>query len=340
MIPASWVVNFEMQQKTIHQKRIWIAWERQRRSLELSRCFQCKLFLIIKKGVLRYPYSIIKTLLIINQERPDVLFVQNPSMILAFFTTLVFRPFFNYKIVVDRHSNFLLTPKKRFFLFEAFFHFLSFTTIRFADLTIVTNPQLASVVNILGGKGKILPDKIPALSPSGSKHLIGRRNVLVISSFAKDEPVDEIIKTAAEFVSGDVYFYFTGNYERYHDVDSLKNVDNIVLTGYVPEQKFVDLLFAADVVMVLTQMEYTLLCGCYEAVAAEKILITSDTFTLRSLFQGAIFVQNKRKSIKNGVQYAFNNRKELICDIKELKRTMSESWKVYFEEIINDIFLC
>lgn len=64
-------------------KRIWISWEKQRRSIELSKRLGCKLYIIEKSGLFRYPYSIFKTILILIKERPDLFFVQNPSMFLA-----------------------------------------------------------------------------------------------------------------------------------------------------------------------------------------------------------------------------------------------------------------
>lgn len=321
------------------QKRIWIAWEQQRRTLELSKCFNCDLFLIIENGLLRYPVSIVKTFLIIRREKPDVLFVQNPSMVLAVFATTFFRLFFKYYVVVDRHSNFLLTPKKRFFFVEACFHFLSFISIKYANITIVTNTGLANVVEVLGGYTKVLPDKIPSISPEQGVKLPGNKNVLVISSFADDEPIHDIAEAASLLVGLGVYFHFTGDYSKFNDIDFLTKKNNIILTGFVPEQEFVDLLFSVDAVMVLTTMEYTLLCGCYEAIAAEKILITSSSLALKSLFHGAVFVDNTCDSIVDGVQYAFDNRRKNINSMHTLKNVLQIAWEAQFDDVRRNIEL-
>ena len=66
-----------------NKKRLWLAWERQRRTLELAKHFKCKLFALEYQGIKRIPLSILKTISIIISEKPDVLFVQNPSMILV-----------------------------------------------------------------------------------------------------------------------------------------------------------------------------------------------------------------------------------------------------------------
>jgi len=320
------------------QKRIWISWENQRRSVELSKSFNCSNFIIIEKGYLRYLLSIIKTFKIIQHEKPDVLFVQNPSIILAFFATCVFKYIFKYFVVVDRHSNFLLVDKRRNFLFEIIFHFISYLTIRFSDLTIVTNIELFNVVDVLGGRASILPDKIPSIIPSknGIK-LVGDKNILIISSFADDEPIQEIVLATDYFTNDSIIFYFSGDFNKYSNVNQLKSRKNIVTTGFIDEQDFVDIVFSVDIVIVLTTMKYTLLCGCYEAIAAGKVLITSDTITLRSLFDGAIFVQNKYESITGAIQYSLDHTDIIKERINELKNSMQIKWESQYNEINDKI---
>lgn len=328
--------------KNRQQKRIWIAWERQRRSLELSKSFQCKLFLVLENGLLRYPISIAKTFLIIARERPSVLFVQNPSMILTLLATCCFRLFFKYTVIVDRHSNFLLTKKDANFIADLFFHFISYLTIKYAEMTIVTNEDLANVVEVLGGRARVLPDKIPQLLPSEKiVKLKGQKNILVISSFAGDEPIGEIAEAAADFAGKNIYFYFSGNYKKYHDISVFDNKYNVVLTGYLSDQDFVDLLFSVDIIIVLTTIPFTLLCGCYESVAAEKPFITSDTKALRSLFEGGIFVDNTSKSIIDSVELLSKDINNSTQKIKLLKNSMNSKWNEKFTFVNDEIMgLC
>ena len=76
-------ITKQLREEKSLKKRIWISWETQRRSIELAKKINCELYIIEAKGVMRYPISIFKTLLIIFKTKSDVLFVQNPTMILA-----------------------------------------------------------------------------------------------------------------------------------------------------------------------------------------------------------------------------------------------------------------
>ena len=311
---------------------IWVTWERQRRSVELAEAFGSDLYILEYEGLFRYVKCICKTFSLVRKKRPNVLFVQNPSMVLAFFSTCFLKPIFSLPVVVDRHSNFLLTPKKRSLLKEYLFNFLSYITIRHTDLTIVTNRGLAHVVRVLGGRPFVLPDKIPALSPIKKKDSSGGKKVLVISSFAEDEPIQEIWQAFAKEEMSSFSVYMSGNSTK---VSKLHHAipRNITLTGFLPDDDFVDLLFEVDAVMVLTKMEYTLLCGCYEAVSAEKPLITSNSAVLRQLFIGAMFVENDPDSIANGVQKIFLELPQHKAKSAAMKKELIQKWDEHFEAL-------
>ena len=154
--------------KSVNTKRVWIAWEKQRRSLELSKVFNCSLYIFDYSGWLRYPKCCYQTLVVCLKIRPDVLFVQNPSMILAVFACFI-KFFIRFKLVVDRHSSFrvgksYVSAIDRSFFLRNLDRILNRISVGYADLTIVTNDYLAQVVEDYGGRPAILPDKIPDLS--------------------------------------------------------------------------------------------------------------------------------------------------------------------------------
>ena len=84
--------------------------------------------------------------------------------------------------------------------------------------------------------------------------------------------------------------------------------DNVTFTGFLSERDYVNLLFAADAVLALTTAESCMLCGCYEALAARKALLTSDTSALREYFDRALFVQSTPESIARGIREFVDNR--------------------------------
>jgi glycosyltransferase involved in cell wall biosynthesis len=95
--------------------------------------------------------------------------------------------------------------------------------------------------------------------------------------------------------------------------------------GFVPDQQFYELLFQSDVVLDLTEHENCLVCGAYEAMAAERPLVTSDRACLREYFyQGAIFTQHDCGSIAEAIKTAYRERFKLSESIREWKeRTLN-----------------
>src|SRR4051812_14960269 len=124
--------------------RAWIAWETQRRTLNLSRKVDAELFIFDdeNKGAIRYPLSALKTLSALWKHRGGLVFVQFPSMFLAALASFL-KPLFHYKLVVDRHTDFSLELKPPFGWKERLILSLSRYSVRKADLTVVTNSELA-----------------------------------------------------------------------------------------------------------------------------------------------------------------------------------------------------
>ena len=289
-----------------YQKRIWITWETQRRSLELAKHFDSNLFIIEHQGPNRYYKCFLETISILRRENPDLIFVQNPSMVLAAIACL-YSIITSIPVVVDRHTTFLLSQKYqknpwlRYTPQMLIFRLLHRFTIRFANLTIVTNKFLANIVDKLGGRSFVLPDKLPQLPEVVELKLSGKRNILFITSFGNDEPILEAIEAISCLSHEKVCMYITGNFEKFDRNLSEKVSENIKLTGFVPDGYFMGLLKAVDLVIVLTTSDYCMLCGCYEAIAALKPLITSNKDVMRSYFDGVVFVDNTSQNISRTI---------------------------------------
>jgi len=74
--------------QNLQKKIIWITWEHQRRTKELSKALNVKLYVFgsDKKYFMKIIESSMKTMILLFSERPKCLIIQNPSMILAFFS--------------------------------------------------------------------------------------------------------------------------------------------------------------------------------------------------------------------------------------------------------------
>ena len=266
------------------------------------------------------------------KERPNLLVVQNPSMILTLFA-IINRRIFGYKLVVDAHNSGIFPFEGRYKLFLDASRFIQ----RHADLIIVTNPGLQDNVLSNGGKCCVLPDKLPTVPEIKPIALEGKINIAYICSFSKDEPFQEVIK-AAQLLDSDTVIYFTGNYK---DRIIEKDVpSNIRLLGFVSEEKYWSLLFSADIIMDLTLREHCLVCGAYESISLGKPLILSNTKALRSYFsKGCLYVHPTPLSIAEGVTRAIREKEALGEGAIILREELGRTWENQFEKFKSEIFL-
>lgn len=317
-------------------KRIWITWERQRRSIELAKKLKCDLFVLEYTGFMRYPRSIFKTLNILRSTKPDLVFVQNPSMVLAA-VACAYKSALGLPLIVDRHTTLRLLEKDDTTLKAIIFKLLHNFTVKVADLTIVTNKYLADLVRTANGRPFVLPDKLPELTNTDTVKLKGQVNLLLISSFGKDEPIAEVIGAMKSLDYENVCLYVTGNYNKV-DASIYKSAPHsVVLTGLLGEQEFVNMLFSVDAVMVLTTADHCMLCGCYEAVYAEKPLITSNKEVLKEYFDGAVFVENDSTSIANGIRTVIGDIGSYQNKISRLRDILLSSWEKNYTDLEKEL---
>ena len=72
-------------------KSVWVTWEDHRRSRELAKAFDASYFPIIfnKNRFIRYPVLSFLTIRWLLIERPDLVFSQNPSIVLSFLLVIL-----------------------------------------------------------------------------------------------------------------------------------------------------------------------------------------------------------------------------------------------------------
>jgi glycosyltransferase involved in cell wall biosynthesis len=323
--------------KNLSNERIWITWEKHRRTTEMAKELSVKVYVLgISSGdfvnrLHRYVILGLKTVWLVLYVRPFIIFAQNPSMVLATILSLV-KYFIGYRLIVDRHSNFKFGKNKG--IKWRVFHKLSRFTIRNADLTIVTNDFLCKLVNEWGGQGFVLQDKLPELCEATKVPLEGKRKIACVSSFSDDEPTKEVIEAARRLELPGVMIYITGNKEKYAakygEIDDLP--PNVRLTGFLPESEYQSLLASADAVMVLTKQDHTLNCGAYEAVALGKPMILSNTQAIRNYFsQGAIFCSPTSNEIVDAIEKCIINIEKLTIEVLGLNTQIRTDWQKRFE---------
>ena len=314
------------------RKRIWITWENHRRTAELARLLPgVTLYVIEMKGprCVRYACLMPRTLCVLFRCRPGLVFVQNPSVVLALLTVLI-SPVFRFRVVVDSHNEGLKPFYSRHNWLLPFYRWIQ----KGADLTIVTNEQLAKEVAFNKGRPFVLEDPIPQLNPTAATPLRGTYNIVFVCTFEKDEPYREVIESA-HYLDASICIYITGRYQKAEAHVIGRSPGNVHFCGHLPEQEYVNLLHASDAVMDLTLMQDCLVCGAYEAVALEKPVILSDTFVLRNYFyKGAVFTRNNAQSISSSVKRTIQDRRRLGREVGELKKELKSQWKAKHQALL------
>jgi hypothetical protein len=308
--------------------RIWVTWEKQRRNATISRALGCKLFEFnLKYGrVRRYLTALWLTLRTFLRERPSQIFVQNPSIVLAAFAVAWGR-LFRTPVIVDTHNAGVQSLGPRPWWEPPVTRFI----LRGATLTILSNLALAeTTIRAESGIAPIavLPDPIPKLEPPAVRpQLKGRKNVLFVCSWAEDEPYLEVI-AAGKQLPPDVYIYITGRSKNRLEDLGVELPPNVVLTGFVSEEAYIGMLYAADVILDLTTREDCLVCGAYEAVSAERTVILSGTAALKSYFRrGALYTDNTSGDLVRQIRHALSAQDRLSREVRVLKEELVHSWE-------------
>ena len=98
-----------------------------------------------------------------------------------------------------------------------------------------------------------------------------------------NEPIEEVLTAMLSLQEQNVFLYVSGNYKKLSKSVRNRAPSNFIFTEYyLPDEALVSLLYSVDMAMALTTAYFCVLCGCYEAVAAEKPLITSNKNVLRA----------------------------------------------------------
>lgn len=325
-----------MQKKPL--RKIWITWERHRRSIILAEQFGAELFIFddtFNNDFFRYIFLLYKTINLILRNRPDVVFCQNPSLVLTSALSIM-KYIFDFILIVDRHSNFKFLTQNSRNIKWIIFHLLSDFTLKIADITIVTNFPLASIVEKKGGKVFVLPDKIPLFrKPNLMPVLEGSVNFLFICTFSKDEPVGLVLDVFS--VMPDAYhLYVTGNYNKFDNLRQYSMFNNIHFLGFLPDEEYISYLFGCNVIIVLTTEDMTLNCGSYESVAAEKVQIVYGSDVIKDYFNsGAVYLSNFNEndliiSIFSAVEKFKNSDGD---EVAMLRKELDSDWDIKFGKI-------
>lgn len=310
-----------------NNRSIWITWERQVRNRSLAKAFNAQLFELDIDGgrFVRYLLLSIKTFRILVGNKSKIVFVQNPSLVLALQANILCK-LLRKKLVVDSHNGGLFPVEGK----SMVLNFIAKAIVRISPFTIVSNNALAKYVSSIGGKPLVLPDPLPEIEDIAPA-FEAEEYVLFICTWATDEPYREVIQAASAL---GVTVYITGKVPLHVNREKSDIPENVILTGFLSDADYAALLRGADLVIDLTTREDCLVCGAYEAVAVGKPMVLSNTQALRSYFNlGAVYTDNSAVDIENSVKKALYEKDELTIQVAELKIELEKKWNEHFEKL-------
>ena len=309
----------------------FLTWIEHRRTRELCRRLNIELAELISRrhGVRRYGALVPRTISLLFQRHPRMVIVQSPSVVLATLVLLL-RPWLRYHLVIDAHNEAVEPFLHRSPLVLALTRWL----LRQADRVIVTNDRLAQVVKHHGGIPLVLPDPLPVAPPPPPRTVSLRFRITVISTYAGDEPFEEVLAAAAQ-AGSEFQFSVTGNPARLPESTRRLLPQNVVLTGFLPEADYWHLLGTSDAVLDLTTMDNCLVCGAYEAIAAGVPLVLSDNASSVYTF-GAFgeFTSNRCADIVLALKRVRKRHSELLAGMPEAREQFENRWATQARELL------
>jgi glycosyltransferase involved in cell wall biosynthesis len=277
-----------------------------------------------------YLFKLCITFFILIRQRPGLIYIQAPP------TFLVYAAYLYCKIagalyIVDAHNS---------MIHGSFWHKMPFTkyVLTRACVVIVHNEVMGEMAKNWGIPYTVLMCRPPEINPenySYPRDIIGTRSrprIVVPCSFDIDEPLDEMKK--AILALPDVDFFITWYREKMPPQYVEGFGDNVVFTGFLPQEHFDSLLANADGILVLTTRDGTQPSGATEALAFHKPLVVSDFWVIRSLFPvGAIYVRNEARDIAQGIRVALEKKSKLGAEMAAFKEEKFRLWEQQFETL-------
>lgn len=297
----------------------WISWEVQTRNRSMASALGVPLVELLssRPRLLRYAILMWKTTCLLWRYRGHWVFVQNPSIVLATWT-LCLKPVLGLKVVVDFHNSglFPLEGKSRLLLM------ISRLTCRWADLSVVTNSSLAEVVENRKGRACIVTDPLneEEFFPIEAPQTDRAPYLLFVCSWSEDEPWEQVLEAVKHTVEP-FTLNVTGNYKkRLSSLAAEALPGNVKLLGFVEREEYIRCLQGASLMLDLTNRDHCLVCGAYEAVAAEVPMLLSDTKVNREVFpKGAVYTENQAKPIAKAIDEALQAYAVLSNEVKAFK---------------------
>lgn len=312
-------------------KHVWITWERQTRNRSMAKAMQAEYVeYVFKKGLLRYIVLSFKTLFFLIKRKPEIVYFQNPSVVLGLVCALYGFFFLRVRLVGDYH-NCALDKSSRLFFVNKFI-------ARHCSLIIVTNPSLESIVADMGGVAVSFPDPLPDVERFEDEHFQKNKDIVFVTSWANDEPINEVLNA---FVSSDlakdgISLLMTGK-PKFSQLENSQNFyeqRGIKFLGFIDESYYWSILKNAYFVIDLTTRDNCMVCGAYEALAVRRVLLLSENEASVNYFgKNVMYTNNTADDIEQKLLFMSSNISLLADQVAETVFSVLEKQNANIEKI-------
>lgn len=277
---------------------------------------------------IKYVPQTLRTWLILMHEHPTAVYILNPP-VFAPLVVWAYCVFSGAKILMDTHYSALYGTKWKWLLPVT--RFLA----KRAIINIVDQERNKRLLNSWNAEAIVL-EKPPYQEFDTARRDVTRDrfNIVVINTFAEDDPVEIILEAAT--LCADIDWYILGDPKRARQSLLTRVSKNVTFTGYLLKEDYWNCLFPANAVMALTTREYSLMAGAIDGLSIDKPLILSRQPALEEYFtKGVVFVDNEARSIARGVREFQKLEKQLIGEIASLHNEKRIKWEKSFAYLQN-----
>jgi glycosyltransferase involved in cell wall biosynthesis len=275
----------------------------------------------------RYLLSAFQTVRILQRQRPNVVVVTNPPLLLPLLVMTWSSIVGDAKVVLDSHPGAFGAMGDR--MGAALLPVHRWVAKRVA-FSLVASPFWQDKVEAWGGSAMVVHEaRGAALTPPlGHEPL----RVLYVGTFAQDEPVEAIVGAArvvpecALVVTGDLAQAPAGLYEAASQ--------NVRFAGFLDTDDYVRQLEESDLVVALTTEPNSVMRAAYEAVYANRPLIISNWPILKELFPDAIHADNDEKALALALRRAIRDHPDLMEQTGASRARQIARWNLQRTELI------
>ena len=315
-------------------KVVWLTWHYAARSRNMAKVLNIPIleYFNNKNALLRHSLSSLWTIWVLLKERPKVIFIQLSFMLLNIVAIYKIFTFGKTVIVADCHTKALRRKAKGPFNF--IFWPIKKATFKLVNISIVSNVGMENDIKELHDNYFMIPDKIPEIKLE--KNLNSENYFVYISSFAVDEPFDEIFEVA-KLLPKEIKLYWTGRIPKRITIPKDKP-ENLIFTDYISFDEYYKLISNASSVLALTTEDDCLQSGAYEALAVETPMVISNSKALKTYFaNSAVYTGHSPKEIANNLLQTLNSKKELIQNSRYIKEERNKEYNEIISKLISEI---